>query len=485
LFFGSRRKYFIDYFCTEMTTRIGALSPRLRQDVEGIVDRAIAEIKRLGLNDLDTGLGEAVVDPEGPAARKTRLIHGFATRTHAENAERWRAEGVAPVEIARYWDLGVLSHICYSEFDNYFDKAMGISTMQDQDFADRDFADIEEAISAAQTESLKQWPLYGPVSNPHLKMDECDRPLPVEARLWVDQLRFRAMNGDAEQFQDILQRYSSFNAFARFARAADSDLAAELASNRLPAPTYGLAPLSPSDRHSVVLDDDEMDDAGVEDYEEAADADEEEWSEEDDENEDIDERSEIFTTIPDTLRWPIPVRLGDEAEALYAEQVFDKHEVTYSEFVTLPCARALGDFYVAGVLAVAWLDEPNIFNGQHLHIDFKQNEDIDAGLRHRQLLISLPVSNYVVETSEADYYHRSEYMGVNIKLDANGVDGRPKDKSDLGLWLASDTEDEAYVIPWSTGGLSEVQKEMILDRLKTVLLLLDRHIASREPNQTP
>jgi hypothetical protein len=239
MFAGDQRNYLVDYFCAEMETR-GFASPQRRSDVGSMVDKVLAEAKANGWDRLDRPLGTVVLNPD--ANGEDRQGREFGAVVRKNRAFQWLADGVTPGEVKEYWDHGFISHLCYDVLDELVVQASGIAAMEDFSAEGRDFGSLDEAMHAGAAQVRTLWPIYGTIEDVHLQLAEPDRPLPYEARLWVDKWRFRRFSQDGNVFLQELSSSSSFNAAARRARAADPELASALKRAGLPAPVYGLPP---------------------------------------------------------------------------------------------------------------------------------------------------------------------------------------------------------------------------------------------------
>jgi hypothetical protein len=442
MFPGRQRSYFVDYFCKELITRVGGCTPEAARSIERVIDNTLLEARSKGWHKFDRPLGQAVLNPDGQ--RLDSEVHAFAVRAHTARSERWRLEGITPSEVVEYWDHGYLSHICYRAFDSFFFESAVHASMTSFFEEGRDFPDVEEAVAAGLWDAAKRWPRYGPIEEAHLQLGEWDRPLMEESRIWVDKWRFEKAAGDPESFMALCDASSTLNAEARRARAADAGLANELAAHHLPAPVFGL-------RLAPAVDDREPDDDDEPDYEE-------------------------FIEIPNKLQWPIPVRLGDD------ELIRHKSRSEAREFTTIPCATSIPcemsptyQIQASGILFVGWENEPDS-RGIHLRLCFFQLEDLDSRA-DVQLSFPTPVAGYIVDANPTGYHHDSPYQ-----TEGWGQDSYYFQKPDVGLRVYSPHgAHQDFVIPWQTGALSDNEKIMILTRLKVALGLIDRHLASVDP----
>ncbi|WP_459342756.1 hypothetical protein [Arthrobacter bambusae] len=251
-----------------METR-GFGSPQRRSDVGSMVDKVLAEAKANGWDRLDRPLGTVVLNPD--ATGEDRQGREFGAVVRKNRAFQWLSDGVTPGEVKEYWDHGFISHLCYDVLDGLIVQASGIAAIEGFSAEGRDFGSLDEAIGAGAAQVRTLWPVYGTIEDVHLQFAEPDRPLPYEARLWVDKWRFRRFSEDGDAFLQELSSSSSFNAAARRARAADPELAAALKRAGQPAPVYGLppAPRPSQSQRAEVLDDLQVEpiDVDTEDHE--------------------------------------------------------------------------------------------------------------------------------------------------------------------------------------------------------------------------
>jgi hypothetical protein len=92
---GGVGKYFIDYFCAELATRIGPLSADSTQAIEHMVDKTLATAREQGLYRLDRPLGRFVVNPFW-ARSEPDYVSGFARKTRDGRSQRWMGESSRP-----------------------------------------------------------------------------------------------------------------------------------------------------------------------------------------------------------------------------------------------------------------------------------------------------------------------------------------------------------------------------------------------------
>lgn len=118
MLFGRRKQCFIDYFRSELATRIGPLSADSTQAIEHMVDKTLATAREQGLYRLDRPLGRFVVNPFW-ARSEPDYVRGFA-RTHDRRSQRWSDEGVTEAEVISYPDQGLLIHLCFAGLDRMF-----------------------------------------------------------------------------------------------------------------------------------------------------------------------------------------------------------------------------------------------------------------------------------------------------------------------------------------------------------------------------
>jgi hypothetical protein len=124
-FAGDRREYFVEYFCADMAARLGSCSPNMRTEIEEIVDEVLANVRANGLVRLDRPLGKAVQDPSAHGEDIQSLE--FGARVRKDCKFQWWYDGVTPGEIRKYWDHGIISHLCYETLDRLAINAAGMA----------------------------------------------------------------------------------------------------------------------------------------------------------------------------------------------------------------------------------------------------------------------------------------------------------------------------------------------------------------------
>lgn len=116
---GGVGKYFIDYFCAELATRIGPLSADSTQAIEHMVDKTLATAREQGLYRLDRPLGRFVVNPFW-ARSEPDYVSGFARKTRGGRSQRWSDGGVREAEVIGYRVHGLFSRRCFGGLDRMF-----------------------------------------------------------------------------------------------------------------------------------------------------------------------------------------------------------------------------------------------------------------------------------------------------------------------------------------------------------------------------
>ncbi|MHA7297205.1 hypothetical protein [Pseudarthrobacter sp. MDT3-1] len=131
----------------------------------------------------------------------------YVESIRAQHAGRWAREGVTEDDIVAWWDLGGVMHGAYVAFDNLFNIAQTLDSMEHA----QGMESLEELSAYAKWSLAKRFPLFGPDDN-----DGTDGRLPQELRARIETWTRRARRESPDELAQGIDAFSSFNALCRY-----------------------------------------------------------------------------------------------------------------------------------------------------------------------------------------------------------------------------------------------------------------------------
>ncbi|MGY4543657.1 hypothetical protein ACVWY0_003597 [Arthrobacter sp. UYNi723] len=194
----------VAYFAEVLASKTGMPMVDAREAVEDCIR---TELKTSGpqLRAMNLPLGEMMLGRMPPPnSQLANYVHGVLV---AEK-ERWERNGVTDQDILAWWDLGGVMHGAYVAFDNFFNVAQVIDSMQHG----QGFNSVEELAEYGQWSLAKRFALYGPANSDD--GTENGR-LPHELRARVESWTLRARAEAPETLLKAIESFDSFNAMCR------------------------------------------------------------------------------------------------------------------------------------------------------------------------------------------------------------------------------------------------------------------------------